>query len=242
MKKSPNRPQEDTQKPFKVVVIGLIASIVLNVALGATLLGSNNVSDDYDGDAATDESFYKNQVAQLEADKLALEAQLTDLKANTEREAENGGGEETPAPEEDNQAAVRASVLETANGFIDTLLNVDTSKVDNETRRNDLEPFASSDIIAMIAPTLEELEDIGVSGHEEEGGPEYTYRQKVENKSIYVNEDSLDGSTAYAIAEVVSTMDDDVAPEFELKERYLLTIEKSDGKWVVTDYTMERVD
>lgn len=232
--------------------VGLVASILLNVGLGVQLGTSNGPSDEYDGQAATDASFYEEQVKDLQKENEALIEQARNLGMPTDPTAEGAESESESEKEASEPAASavdqnREAALATVSGFLDAYLNMDTSNVDNDARRAELDPYLNDELLGQLAPNAEELADMGIEGHSHEGEvenatPEYVYTQELTNKQIFIDDASLNTDTINVVAETVSRVEDNADAEYDLNDRYSFTLQKEGDNWVIVDYVLEAID
>lgn len=249
-------------KPAKVLGGVLVVSLLVNGGVLINSLTGQDVSDEYDEDAATEISFYQEKAGQLESRNEALESQIAELEqARADAQSEATPPEETEGEASSEEAsseapsdteATREQVKEASTGFLQGLLNVDTSEEDNAARREKVAPYVTEEIGARIAPTPEELEEMGIVGHShgDEEAPEdnkeaadgaepYTYEQSISEHTLFINDASLSEDTAQVIAQVTSEISDSFGESYDVTEQYTIELTQQDGNWVVSEYTLE---
>lgn len=248
-----------SKKTARAFGIGLGISITLNLVLGGMVLsggGSNGPEDTYQGEEATDTSFYEEQSITLQEQNDQLAQQVSDLEEQlASAESDNTGSSSDDSEEEsskesdeeestDEHSGQRQAVLDASRGFLESFLTVDTSQ-DNyhQNRREGLSSYVTSDILDQIAPEFDQ-EDVAASGHEhEEGeGEPYYYKQQPESINIYVQESTLGSDSVNVIAQTHTAVEDNMDASYESHEQYDLTLEEQDGSWVVTDYSLKQTN
>ena len=246
---------EELDQTTKVIGVGLIVSILLNIGLGVYAMSSGGVFDNYDGSAATDVSFYEEQAEQLAARNEALEAQLAEMTAAqqaAEEEAVPTPGEEvledtsgSGATNTDNNDAVRNSVREATLGFMDAFINVNSAEETYADRRERLDPYTTQEIASRIAPTPEELAEMGIESGHDEGVVEedaYTFERELTGLQVFFDEASLNTSTAQVIANTVTDVSDSLGADSEERERYTITLTQEGDSWVVSEYVLDVIN
>lgn len=223
---------------------GLVVSIILNVVLGAQLMGASGPSDQYNGKESTDSSFYDERVVTLEKENTALEKKLATLEKNTTASSEKSDSSTAPVGQSSKVDQTRNAVQSTVDGFLEAYLTMDTDKQSTEQRRALLEKYVSRELLAQLAPNASELEDMGIVGHEDASDaakPEYTYTQTLDEKHLYIEEKSLTDKNVQVVAETVTHVKDNMDAEYDLNERYSLTLEQNGSDWIVTEYSLEQI-
>lgn len=244
---------DDTQaKLITGLSAGLLLSVVANIALAVMAFGGGEeVGDTFEGGSAESPSFYEERVVELEGQNERLTAKVEQL----ERAADSGGEDDPsdPTPSEGDtetsqEDMVRTETYRVANNFLDRFLNVNTATMTLEERRAVLSDYAATEILAQIAPTPEEMVEMGLFPHEGDYDPNVegaenviTYEQSIDSKQVFIDEDSLSTDTVEILADVVSQVEDSTDISYELDERYSIQISQVDGRWVVVDYSIERL-
>lgn len=246
----------ETSRTRLIMIVVLAVSLILNIVLGVSALGPNKVRDDYDKDEATDKTFYEEQVQQLEAKNEGLESKIAKLEKGLAEKPEEDTSEKESKKEDvaesgKNDSGInnkRSAVYSTASSFIDNLLTTDTAKQTNEERRATLAPFVTSEVLSKIAPSDKDLADMGLvdeghsDGDDEEAPDAYSYKQTLESKDVYVDETSLNGDTVRVLVDATSKLKDNRGSDMESKERYAIKVVEKDGKWVISDYTLDKIN
>lgn len=152
----------------------------------------------------------------------------------------------------------REIAFEVTDQFLEVVVNEDTKdsadKQIREKRRKALEPYVTDEVLKDLEPSDEELKEQGfplpVPAEEKEYDPTVSpvtnlmeYKYELEDRNIYIDEESLTENTIYALADVFFTFETDMegnVEEYDEFRTYQFNLENVDGDWVISEYEIIR--
>lgn len=249
---------DNKPKPKKTqlaLTIGLGASLLLNAALGFSMMTNNTPSENATNEDGTPNvSFYEDRVAQLESENALLQDDLDKAQTSASSSTSESSSESSSSSEKaDPATADYQAVKDVTTSYLETYLTMDTGSDTNEARREAIAPFTSEEMLDKVAPTPSQLSDMGIEPAHDHGPQEdpaedaspytnYVYEQGVESITIYVNADNIKDGEAVVLADVVTNITDNMDADYDVLSRYNLTLVKEDDTWVIDDQTVDATE